>query len=205
MDTKGGGTWRNVEDEVLKAAVMKYGVNQWSRISSLLVGRSAKQCKARWTQWLDPNVCKSEWSSDDDKKLIHLAQILPNQWNTIAPSLGRTPDQCLDHYQYLLTVAQQQKDNNNHKTTSAKQEIVAAAVTQSSRLKKADIDYMAETRPAKPDAIDMPEHDKQMLSEVAARIKNATGRNPCCKRVLMMNFVSTTSVLSFRDSNLVFV
>jgi hypothetical protein len=36
------------QDEILKAAVMKYGLNQWSRISSLLVRKSAKQCKARW-------------------------------------------------------------------------------------------------------------------------------------------------------------
>ena len=27
-----GGVWRNTEDEILKAAVMKYGLNQWSRI-----------------------------------------------------------------------------------------------------------------------------------------------------------------------------
>lgn len=37
-----------MQDEILKAAVMKYGLNQWSRISSLLVRKSAKQCKARW-------------------------------------------------------------------------------------------------------------------------------------------------------------
>lgn len=42
-----GGVWKNTEDEILKAAVMKYGLNQWSRISSLLVRKSAKQCKSR--------------------------------------------------------------------------------------------------------------------------------------------------------------
>ena len=43
-----GGIWKNSEDEVLKAAVMKYGLNNWSRVSSLLVRKTAKQCKARW-------------------------------------------------------------------------------------------------------------------------------------------------------------
>ena len=38
-----GGVWKNTEDEILKAAVMKYGKNQWSRISSLLVRKSAKR------------------------------------------------------------------------------------------------------------------------------------------------------------------
>ena len=53
-----GGVWKNTEDEILKAAVMKYGKNQWSRISSLLVRKSAKQCKARWYEWLDPSIKK---------------------------------------------------------------------------------------------------------------------------------------------------
>lgn len=53
-----GGVWKNTEDEILKAAVMKYGKNQWARISSLLVRKSAKQCKARWYEWLDPSIKK---------------------------------------------------------------------------------------------------------------------------------------------------
>ena len=42
-----GGVWRNTEDEIMKAAVMKYGKNQWSRIASLLHRKSAKQCKVK--------------------------------------------------------------------------------------------------------------------------------------------------------------
>ena len=30
-----GGVWKNSEDEILKAAVMKYGLNQWPRVASL--------------------------------------------------------------------------------------------------------------------------------------------------------------------------
>jgi len=37
---------------------MKYGLNQWARISSLIVGKTAKQCKARWKEWLDPSIKK---------------------------------------------------------------------------------------------------------------------------------------------------
>lgn len=46
------------QDEILKAAVMKYGKNQWARISSLLVRKSPKLCKARWYEWLDPSIKK---------------------------------------------------------------------------------------------------------------------------------------------------
>lgn len=58
-----GGVWKNTEDEILKAAVMKYGKNQWARISSLLVRKSAKQCKARWYEWLDPSIKKVSFCS----------------------------------------------------------------------------------------------------------------------------------------------
>ena len=37
---------------------MKYGKNQWARIASLLHKKSAKQCKARWYEWLDPSIKK---------------------------------------------------------------------------------------------------------------------------------------------------
>ncbi|XP_067634885.1 protein transport protein Sec24C-like isoform X1 [Eurosta solidaginis] len=63
-----GGVWRNTEDEILKAAVMKYGKNQRSRIASLLHRKSAKQCKARWYEWLDPSIKKTEWSREEDEK-----------------------------------------------------------------------------------------------------------------------------------------
>ena len=64
-----GGVWKNTEDEILKAAVMKYGKNQWSRISSLLTRKSAKQCKARWYEWLDPSIKKTEWTRDEEEKV----------------------------------------------------------------------------------------------------------------------------------------
>lgn len=123
-----GGVWRNTEvlinnenikfelfckilpkpnlnmfqDEILKAAVMKYGKNQWSRIASLLHRKSAKQCKARWFEWLDPSIKKTEWSREEDERLLHLAKLMPTQWRTIAPIIGRTAAQCLDRYEYLL-------------------------------------------------------------------------------------------------------
>jgi hypothetical protein len=34
---------KNSEDEILKAAIMKYGKNQWARVASLLPRKTAKQ------------------------------------------------------------------------------------------------------------------------------------------------------------------
>ena len=81
---------------------MKYGLNQWARISSLLTRKSAKQCKARWYEWLDPSIKKTEWTREEDEKLLHLAKVMPTQWRTIAPMVGRTAQQCLERYERLL-------------------------------------------------------------------------------------------------------
>jgi hypothetical protein len=91
-----------VQDEILKAAVMKYGLNQWARISSLLNRKSAKQCKARWYEWLDPAIKKTEWTREEDEKLLHLTKVMPTQWRTLAPLVGRTAQQCLERYERLL-------------------------------------------------------------------------------------------------------
>nr|CAG4640684.1 EOG090X02CC [Eulimnadia texana] len=158
-----GGVWRNTEDEILKAAVMKYGKNQWSRIASLLHRKSAKQCKARWFEWLDPSIKKTEWSREEDEKLLHLAKLMPTQWRTIAPIVGRTAAQCLERYEYLLDQAQKKEEGEEPGEDPRK-------------LRPGEIDPNPETKPARPDPKDMDEDELEMLSEARARLANTQGK-----------------------------
>jgi len=43
---------------------------------------------------------------EEDEKLLHLAKLIPTQWRTIAPIVGRTATQCLERYQKLLDEAE---------------------------------------------------------------------------------------------------
>ncbi|ODQ67330.1 hypothetical protein NADFUDRAFT_64473 [Nadsonia fulvescens var. elongata DSM 6958] len=167
-----GGVWTNVEDEILRAAISKYGLNQWSRVSSLLARKTAKQCKARWNEWLDPSVKKIEWSREEDEKLLHLAKIMPTQWRTIAPIVGRTASQCIERYQKLLDDAEQ-KDNVLSLTGVGSE---SQASLGSRKWRVGDIDPTPETKPARPDAIDMDEDELEMLSEARARLANTQGK-----------------------------
>ena len=142
-----GGIWKNTEDEILKAAVMKYGKNQWSRIASLLHRKSSKQCKARWFEWLDPSIKKTDWSRPEDEKLLHLAKLMPTQWRTIAPIVGRTAAQCLERYEFLLDQAQK-KEEGGDPTTAGGQD-------DPRKLKPGEIDPNPETKPARPDVSKM--------------------------------------------------
>ena len=140
-----GGVWKNTEDEILKVAVMKYGKNQWARISSLLTRKTPKQCKARWYEWLDPSIRKVEWSKEEDEKLLHLAKLMPTQWRTIAPIVGRTAAQCLERYQKLLDDAQGEESLTGEDVR---------------KLRPGEIDPDPETKPARPDPVDMDEDGK---------------------------------------------
>ncbi len=155
-----GGTWKNVEDEILKASVMKYGLNQWSRVSSLLVRKSAKQCKERWYEWLDPKIKKTPWTKDEEEKLLNLAKMFPCQWKTIAPFVGRTAFQCIEHYEYLLDTAQGRVPSNNDPR----------------KLRPGEVDPNPEARPARPDPIDLDEDMKETLNEARARVANTRGK-----------------------------
>ncbi|KAJ8588540.1 hypothetical protein M405DRAFT_769003, partial [Rhizopogon salebrosus TDB-379] len=169
-----GGVWKNTEDEVLKAAIAKYGKNQWARISSLLVRKTPKQCKARWYEWLDPSIKKTEWSKTEDEKLMHLAKIMPTQWRTIAPVVGRTATQCLERYQKLLDEAEA-KENEELGLAGPGAESAPSA-DDIRRLRPGEIDPDPETKPARPDPIDMDEDEKEMLSEARARLANTQGK-----------------------------
>ncbi|KAK4048219.1 Pre-mRNA-splicing factor cef1 [Microbotryomycetes sp. JL201] len=160
-------------DEILKAAISKYGKNQWARISSLLVRKTPKQCKARWMEWLDPAIKKTEWSKEEDEKLLHLAKLMPTQWRTIAPIVGRTANQCLERYQKLLDEAEQAENEELGLTGDGAQGPSADDVR---RLRPGEVDPDPENRPARPDPIDMDEDEKEMLSEARARLANTQGK-----------------------------
>lgn len=142
---------------------MKYGKNQWARVASLLNRKSAKQCKARWYEWLDPSIKKTEWSRDEEEKLLHLAKLMPNQWRTIAPIVGRTAGQCMEHYEKLLDMAQEKITGGDE-------------AEDPRRLRAGEIDPAPETKPARPDPVDMDEDEKEMLSEARARLANTKGK-----------------------------
>ncbi|ORZ30210.1 pre-mRNA splicing factor component-domain-containing protein [Catenaria anguillulae PL171] len=175
-----GGVWKNTEDEILKVAVMKYGKNQWARISSLLTRKTPKQCKARWYEWLDPSIKKTEWSKDEDEKLLHLAKLMPTQWRTIAPVIGRTPAQCLERYQKLLDEAEREMAGGAAAADAGGEAGGAEDVGPTSddvrRLRPGEIDPDPETKPARPDPVDMDEDEKEMLSEARARLANTQGK-----------------------------
>lgn len=165
-----GGVWTNVEDEILKAAVSKYGLNQWARVASLLTKKSAKQAKSRWNEWLDPSIDKSEWTRAQDEQLLLLARLLPNQWRSIADIVGRTATHCVERYQKLLDDATKTDGEDDLKLVGPGIESLPASG------QVGDLNINPESKPSRPDLELLDDEEKEMLSEAKARLANTQGK-----------------------------
>jgi len=91
----------------------------------------------------------------EDEKLLHLAKLMPTQWRTIAPIVGRTATQCLERYQKLLDEAEA-KENEELGLAGPGGEAGPSA-EDIRKLRPGEIDPDPETKPARPDPIDMDE------------------------------------------------
>lgn len=169
-----GGTWTHVEDEILKAAISKYGLTQWARVLSLLPKKLAKQAKARWFEYLLPRTQgKSQvWTRDDDDKLLGLVKIFPNQWRSIAPIVGRTAAECVERYQKLIDEAGGiAPDTNNDDLGLSGAGIETLPATGPT----AGAHFVPETQESIP-AEDMEDDDREMIAEAKARLANTLGK-----------------------------
>lgn len=164
-----GGVWTNAEDQILRAAVSKYGLTQWARVASLLPKKTAKQAKARWNEYLNPQIDRSEWTREDDEKLLGLAKLLPNQWRSIAPIMGRTATQCVERYQKLLEDAVKGDDSGQSDEEDLK--LSGPGIETLPALGNA-----FESLPSRPDMEDMDDDEREMLSEAKARLANTQGK-----------------------------
>lgn len=67
------------------------GLKHWGVIAQQVAGRTAKQCRERWCNHLDPSIRKGSWTPEEDTLILGLQQQLGNKWSQIARHLeGRT-------------------------------------------------------------------------------------------------------------------
>eukprot|EP01032_Pedospumella_encystans_P032925 gene32925-37189_t len=84
------GKWTEEEDQRLRGVVVE-GYDHWGKVAEKMPGRTAKQCRERWSNYLDPGLLKTPFTQAEDEKLMLLQRMNGNKWALISREMpGRT-------------------------------------------------------------------------------------------------------------------
>lgn len=73
------------EDAVLEGCVETIGTSDWDLVAKNIPGRTARQCRERWTTYLSPDVNRTPWTPEEDGLLFDLMETHGTKWGTIVP------------------------------------------------------------------------------------------------------------------------
>lgn len=86
------GVWTEYEDELLVRAVSRLGTSRWVDVARLVPSRTAKQCRERWANRLNPTLKREPFEPWEDEIIVNRQKQVGNKWSLIAQALpGRSP------------------------------------------------------------------------------------------------------------------
>lgn len=71
------------EDDKIKELVDRYGTNNWPLVSTFIHGRTPKQCRDRYFNYLMPGIFHGEWTKEEDEMLMKLYKEYGSKWTII--------------------------------------------------------------------------------------------------------------------------
>ena len=72
------------EDKKLVQVVQKLGPKRWKVIASFIDGKTARQCRDRYTNYLRPDLNFDRWTAEEDLLLIQKYYELGPKWSIIS-------------------------------------------------------------------------------------------------------------------------
>lgn len=93
------GFWTSEEDALLVKLKTQSPEIRWKEVSKQIPTRSAKQCRERWTNSLDPSLKRGKFSVEEDTILVETWKKYGPCWNLIATQLaGRNQTKVRDRF-----------------------------------------------------------------------------------------------------------
>lgn len=123
------------EDQIIIEQVNKNGQKCWRHIAEHLPGRTARQCRERWVNYLSPNVSRDPWNKHEDDLLVRLVSEYGQQWSRISSNFPLRTDVMLkNRWSYLKRRVQPQAENTS--SVSVQQEVLlpTPAVSESGQI-----------------------------------------------------------------------
>lgn len=101
--------WTDEEDRLLRRETATKGADDsaWADIAALMkqfgYKKTAKQCRERWMNHINPELLRSEWRPEDNKRLLDLHEKTGSHWKNIAVHFpGRTDNSIKNQFFSLV-------------------------------------------------------------------------------------------------------
>ena len=92
------------EDEKLMYLVKINGPRQWRKIAQSVEGRTGRQCRDRYRNYLAPTINKSKWTNEEDRLLVEKVKEYGSSWSKIAPFFaGRTSSSIKNRWYFKIS------------------------------------------------------------------------------------------------------
>lgn len=113
--------WSDMENNLLKAAVVEFGERNWKLIAKRVGTRNADQCNQHWHRVINPKITKKKWSTEEDELLLKRTQVYgESAWKKVAEEIvGRTDTQCRHRFKMLLKKKNGQTGQKRKRRTKA--------------------------------------------------------------------------------------
>ena len=99
------------EDDKIKELVNIFGTKNWTTIASFIKGRTAKQCRDRYSNYLTPGFFNGEWTKEEDELLIKLYNENGSKWSIIQNYLPkRSSNSIKNRWHYFLRQKSEKKE-----------------------------------------------------------------------------------------------
>lgn len=92
------------EDRVLEQLVAEYGMSSWGPIAVCLPGRTSRQCRERWTNYLSRTAEReAPWTAEEDNLIWQKVDELGMKWTQISGMLkGRSSAQTKSRWSFMF-------------------------------------------------------------------------------------------------------
>lgn len=94
------------EDKYLAKLVTSKECTNWFEVAQKIPGRTPRQCRDRWTNYLCPTNSFEPWTPEEDQKVIEHVNELGTRWSLISKLVPGRSDNCIKNRWYSGLKAQ---------------------------------------------------------------------------------------------------
>ena len=91
-----------IEDNFLTYAALKYNQKAWKKVAQFVPGRTPKQCRDRWVNYLKPSLKFDPWTDEEDQLLVSLVNTYGTHWTKMIESFPNRSTNSLKNRWYWL-------------------------------------------------------------------------------------------------------